>query len=74
MDLRNLKRLRQMSGLVQHELASETRIDRARISEIENLHVEPRPSELMALMKAIRAAHRRQVQEFERLARTEADA
>jgi DNA-binding XRE family transcriptional regulator len=65
---KNLQRLREMIGLTQYEVARLTGIDRARLSEIENGRVAPRPEEVPAILKAIRGAHQRQQKEFEQLA------
>jgi transcriptional regulator with XRE-family HTH domain len=64
----NLRRLREMAGLSQYEIARELRCDRSRVSEIECGHLAPRPEELAAILKAVRAAHAKQQKEFEQLA------
>lgn len=65
---KELQKLREMAGLGQFEVAREVGLDRSRLSLIENGHVEATPDELVAVMKVIRAAHRKLVQEFERIA------
>ncbi|MGA7220023.1 MAG: helix-turn-helix transcriptional regulator [Candidatus Sulfotelmatobacter sp.] len=65
---KELQKLRQMAGLGQFEVHEKTGIERSRLSLIECGHVEARPEELSRIMGVIRAAHRRQVEEFERIA------
>ena len=65
---KHLQRLREMSGMTQYEISRETGIDRARVSEIENGRVVPRPEEVPAILKVIRAAHLKQQKKFEQLA------
>lgn len=67
-----LQALREMAGLSQIDVHKKTLIDRARISLIENGHVEATPEELAAIMSCIRGAFAKQVEEFERIAGTEA--
>jgi transcriptional regulator with XRE-family HTH domain len=71
----NLPALREMAGLNQYDIARALGCDRSRVSEIENGHTAPRPEELAGILKTIRAAHQRRVQEFERgIAGAEAEA
>jgi transcriptional regulator with XRE-family HTH domain len=63
----NLRRLRELAGASQYEVAREISIDRSRLSEIESGHVVPRPEQLAGILRAIRAAHAKQQSEFEQL-------
>jgi len=49
----NFKLQRLQRGLLQVELAQRARIERTRLSLIENGHVVPRPEELAALARAL---------------------
>lgn len=67
--VKELQRLRVMSGLGQFELHKKTGIDRSRLSLIECGHLEATADELSVIMAVIRRAHAEQVREFEQLAR-----
>jgi len=64
----NLRALREAAGLSQYDVANTVGIDRSRLSAIENGHVPPRAEELGGILKALRTAHQKRMQEFERIA------
>lgn len=57
--MENIRKLRRLVRLTQHELAREAQISRVRISLLENGHVEARPGEQAVLMKAALAVAKR---------------
>lgn len=66
-EVRNLKRLRSMCGRGQFWLAAITRIERSRISLLENGRVEPTAAEKELIGRALARAMRENMAEFTRL-------
>ena len=69
---KDVKKLRELAGLSQFELAREIGCDRSRVSLIEAGYQEASDEELNAILTTVRAAFQKRVHEFERLAGAEA--
>ena len=66
-EVRNLKRLRLMCGKNQFWLSAMTRIERSRISLLENGHVQPTAEEKELIGRALVRAMGENMREFTRL-------
>jgi hypothetical protein len=72
--VKNLKKLRVMTGRGQYWLSKQTGIERSRLSLIENLRIEASESEIAAIEKALVAAMRENLAQFRKLSGTEVNA
>jgi len=68
--MEDVRKLRRLVRLTQHELARESRISRVRISLLENGHVAARPGEQDVLLQALLTAAKRRQDHIRRLAET----
>lgn len=72
--MKNLKKLRVMTGHGQYWLSKQTGIERSRISLLENLCVKASEEEIAAIEKALVAAMRENLAQFSRLSGAEVRA
>jgi predicted transcriptional regulator len=68
--MEDVRKLRRLVRVTQHELAREARISRVRISLLENEHVEARPREQDVLLQALFAIAKRREAHIRHLAET----